>query len=445
MSKKLVDNISKTFCGAKWLQSTIYLHTGNTHSCCFTPIHKVDPIEVENNPSSLHHTKLKKTDRLLMKAGMKILGCDYCWKVEECGGDVTSERYQKTLDPEWGLPYLEDIRNLSPAADYNPRYLELSFDYKCNLRCMYCSPFLSTSWEKEIKQFGPYPTSSQTGNLENISKLPVVSNPADNPFVKAFWKWWPSLKKDLVFLRLTGGEPLLDTDTWKILESVTKEPVKHLSLGVNSNLSVPDELIEKLIKALNGIHGKCKKAFVFTSCDAFGVKAEYIRYGLQFEKFLQNIERVIEKTKDVDVSVTITFNLLSLTTFETFLETLLLMKLKYPQRLYFSISLLDHPEFLNVDIAPDELKKKYAEIYLHFMNKNIHVLSEKEILDLKQLCARLTIPEKDYKLKTPLHVNKADFAKFISEYDRRKNTDFLSVFPEFGDFYQTSLSEDSDK
>ena len=42
--KQVADGISPTFCLAKWHHTTIYLHTGQTHSCYHPAPHKI-PLE----------------------------------------------------------------------------------------------------------------------------------------------------------------------------------------------------------------------------------------------------------------------------------------------------------------------------------------------------------------------------------------------------------------
>ena len=36
-----------------------------------------------------------------------------------------------------------------------------------------------------------------------------------NPYVEAFWRWWPDLYRDLHTFRITGGEPLLSKNIGK--------------------------------------------------------------------------------------------------------------------------------------------------------------------------------------------------------------------------------------
>ena len=60
-----------------------------------------------------------------------------------------------------------------------------------------------------------------------------LKNSELNPYTEAFWKWWPDLYKDLNTFRITGGEPLLSKDTWKVLDYIieTETPNKNLKLS----------------------------------------------------------------------------------------------------------------------------------------------------------------------------------------------------------------------
>ena len=46
--------------------------------------------------------------------------------------------------------------------------------------------------------------------LKNIGLMPIDESTKNNPYVQAFWRWWPNIYKDLEVFRMTGGEPLLD-------------------------------------------------------------------------------------------------------------------------------------------------------------------------------------------------------------------------------------------
>ena len=92
--KRLIDRISTTYCGAKWYNATIWLGSGMTTSCHHPPAHKISLDAVKENPSALHNTPEKKEQRQQMQAGVRPAGCEYCWKLEDAGGN--SDRVYKS-------------------------------------------------------------------------------------------------------------------------------------------------------------------------------------------------------------------------------------------------------------------------------------------------------------------------------------------------------------
>ena len=49
-----LNNISGSFCIAKWKQTTLHLQNGHTHSCHHPATHKVPWQELTTRPSALH-------------------------------------------------------------------------------------------------------------------------------------------------------------------------------------------------------------------------------------------------------------------------------------------------------------------------------------------------------------------------------------------------------
>ena len=138
-----------TMCTAKFLSSTIYLQTGETHSCYHPLPHKIPLAEIKKNPSALHNTQFKKDRREQMLKGNRPSECNYCWRVEAMGEEHISDRIIKSknetlLTPEAHKIILEN----GWKHDYNPTYLEISFGNECNMRCAYCHPKASSAWMK---------------------------------------------------------------------------------------------------------------------------------------------------------------------------------------------------------------------------------------------------------------------------------------------------------
>jgi len=72
---KIENEVGPTFCLAKWHHVTMYLQSGETHSCYHPQPHKIPLSELADNPTALHNTQQKKEERKLMLDGGKPTGC----------------------------------------------------------------------------------------------------------------------------------------------------------------------------------------------------------------------------------------------------------------------------------------------------------------------------------------------------------------------------------
>jgi hypothetical protein len=329
--KTELDAISPSFCTAKWTQTTIHLGVGHTHSCHHPRTHVIPITEIKKDPSALHNTSFKKSIRKEMLDGIRPRECDYCWKVEDTG-EPLSDRVLKSYEP-WSKPFINEVLDAGADKSINPKYLEISFSNVCNFKCSYCSPDVSSKWMEEIKEHGPYPTSIKFNNIEWIkiqNKFPIAER-EDNPYVDAFWEWWPSLYPDLHTFRITGGEPLLSKHTFKILDYIIDHPNKNLELSINSNFCVPANLFDDFLNKIYQIkkYKLVKDVVIFTSCEAHGGAAEYIRFGLTYSEWLLNCNRYLSLIPKPKLVIMSTYNALSVTTYDRFLDDVLALNAIY--------------------------------------------------------------------------------------------------------------------
>jgi pyruvate-formate lyase-activating enzyme len=316
-----MNEVSPTFCLAKWHHTTIYLQSGETHSCYHPKPHKIPLTEIQIDPSALHNTEQKKIERLQMLNGGKPSGCQYCWNIENMGPDYISDRHIKTASIFTEKRYKQIINN-PWDKNVNPEYIEISFGNECNFKCGYCHPKASSRFYNEIKQYGP--VTSVINHRCDIDWMDLYEREEKNPYVDAWWKWWPTARKTLNILRITGGEPLMHVSTWKLLQSLKDDPMPKLELNVNSNLGVKSALVNKLITEVNYLseNSGFKRFKLFTSLDTWGPRAEYIRTGLDLKLWEQNFHAILSQTK-FPITFMITFNILSVTTFKSLLEKIL--------------------------------------------------------------------------------------------------------------------------
>lgn len=458
--KKQLDVISPSMCVAKWHQVTIHLGNGTTHSCHHPRVHTIPLDELKDNPSALHNTNYKKQLRRQMLTGERPTECDYCWRVEdtppsEDGGELFSDRIVKSSEP-WALPHLSQIQSMPWDTNVNPSYVEVDFDTTCNFKCAYCSPFYSTTWMQEIKKHGPYELPTLNFNVidrvENEG-LPILQSEY-NPYIEAFWKWWPDAVRHMHTFRITGGEPLLSKNTFKVLDYLIENPQPQLEFNVNTNLGVPKEIIDKFIEKMSIIQeNRCVKNFkCFTSNEAHGKKAEYIRFGLNYDYWLGNVDRILSEVPYSQVTLMSTYNLLSVTTFTDFLQDMFELKQKYVYKmksdrgfnvpLSVDIPYLRFPPMLAAWILTENFLP-YVEESVSFMYRNQQVSEwfalagcgfyEHEIHRMERLYFLI---REQMGIDKPQNIEqRRNFAAYIDEYDKRRDTNFTEVFPEYEGFY----------
>lgn len=434
-----------TFCLAKWHHVTMYLQSGETHSCYHPRPHKIPLHELVDNPSALHNTWEKKMERKMMLEGGKPEGCQYCWNIEAMGPDYISDRHIRNASI-----YTEERFNQCAKGSYeqniNPEYLEINFGNECNFKCGYCHPKYSTSFYNEIKQNGP--VTSVKNHRCDIDWMKLYQREEENPYVDAFWKWWPELRKTLNIMRITGGEPTMHRSTYMVLDEIDKDPTPWLELNINSNLGTKTALVEKLSKSVRKLsdEGKIRSFKLFSSIDTWGSRAEYIRTGLDLELWEKNLHTYLTLTNS-PVTFMITFNIFSVTTFKSLLEKILEWRNMYdwyddpvnPQhRVRFDTPYLREPLQYDMNILPKEEFMPYMEESLQFMKDNVDDKSSKKFSTIEYEKFKRVV---DYMRETVYSEDKLiegrrDFYNWFNELDERRDTDMLSVFPELIGFYR---------
>jgi len=435
----IMNEISPTFCLAKWHHTTIYLQTGQTHSCYHPAPHNI-PLDELTDPSALHNTKQKKQERQQMLDGNKPSGCNYCWNIEALGEEYISDRQERNASiytPERFSAIKEN-----PLDNVNPQYIEISFGNECNFKCGYCHPKHSSSYYKEIKDHGPY---TMVKNHRNDIDWFRIYEEETNPYVEAWWRWWPEVRKTLTILRITGGEPLLQQSTWRLLEDLEKNPLPNLELNINSNFGVKPVLIDRLVEKVNNLvsNGKIKDFKIFTSIDTWGPQAEYIRTGLDLTVWESNLDTYLTRTK-LPVTFMITFNILTVTNFTSLLEKILEWRTKYNgdnqnkwQRIRFDTPYLKEPLQYDMNILPKDDFMPCMHKHLDFILANLDDKNRFKFSDLEYEKFKRVVKYMETTVYTPekLKEGKRDFFNWFTEYDRRRGTDFQKTFPELVDFY----------
>jgi hypothetical protein len=188
-----------------------------------------------------------------------------------------------------------------------------------------------------------------------------------------------------------------------------------------------------------------KELIIFTSVEAKDKQAEYVRYGLDYEKFWLNVDKILTKLPKVTINVMATFNALSVFTYSDVIEQTFLMKKKHANDLRYWISAIQldtsylrWPKHLSVKI----LDKEHKELILESAKKAFYYatpefnydnvgFSDVEVQKIKRIYDYAIANDDTFDVEQ----NRKDFVAFVDEYDERRGTDFISTFPQLKSLY----------
>ena len=451
-AEEMKDKLGPSLCLAKWQQVSLHLPTGLNNSCYHPPLHEMDAQVIEFNPGAIHNTQYKKEQRKKMLEGERPKECNYCWHMEDAGH--LSDRHYRSGEP-WAAEHYDTIKALPWDADVTPSYVEVNFSHGCNLSCSYCSPQFSTEWQKDIDKWGAYPTKTPHNDPTHFKgrrqPIPVREN---NPYVDAFWRWWPELYGSLKHFRMTGGEPLMDKNTHRVFDYILSFPKSDLHVDVTSNFSVEEKLFDNYLEKVKELcKGERIEHFMqYVSLDTGNAEhAEYIRRGLNFQRNQAYVHRYLtEVPYRNSLTYIITMNNLSLLGLKQMLNHILELRKLYSityQRVWFDTPVLRTPQWQSLQILPASYTV-LLEDAIKFMKQNMIKEGENRFngfkdYEIQRMERDLTWMKNGKKLGDKyIHDQRADFYRFFNEYDKRRSAvneeakGFEEIFPQMLEFWK---------
>ena len=446
-AENMKDLLGRSLCLGKWKQVSLHLPTGLNNSCYHPPLHPIPEERLLVNPSSLHNTPHKKEQRKIMLQQERPSECSYCWTQEDLGN--LSDRHYRSGEP-WAAKDFHTILESTGDEDVIPSYVEVNFNHACNLSCSYCSPQFSSTWQSEVDKSGGYPTLPIHNDPSHFTarNTPIPAR-EENPYVDAFWHWWPELYPELEHFRMTGGEPLMDKNTYRVFDYVLENPSPKLHMNVTSNFSVEPALFEKYldyVKQMTTNEPRYLEHFMqFVSLDAMFERAEYGRHGMNFERVWENVNRFLAEVPNrSSLTFIITMNTLNVTGLHELINGIHGLRQVYSktyQRVWFDTPILRQPAWQNVQILSEEytdpLEETWAFMcskmeqpenpYKGFKDYELHRLQR--VIDYMQEGCKL---DPEY-----VKMQRANFYRFFNEHDRRRNTSFVETYPEMKEFWNS--------
>lgn len=433
-----LNKVSPSFCLAKWFNVSIHIPTGQTHSCYHPRSHKIPLEEVTIDVSALHNTNYKKEQRKLMLEGKRPDECNFCWQIEDSGNQLSDRAYRSKDVYEEGL--IAEAQALGYEGNAIPRYVEVNFNQACNFRCSYCSPHLSTAWQKDIEDNGAFILDDRWHNDITWVKQLNIDNGPDNPYLKAFWDWMPVLYPKLQTFRMTGGEPLMDKNTFKMFDYIYEHPKPDLNLSITSNCCPPGNQWDKFMISLKKITEKdaVEHFMLFCSLDSWGKQAEYIRNGMDFDVLYKNVTDFLTNSNKHSLTFIITFNALSYTGFVDYIKNIHKLRQQFSndrQMIWFDVPQLSSPDFLNPKLIPELITELEAAVDYMLSNREGLFNHHKGFKDFEVSKVQRLIDWIQSNDDFDKHTAMKNFYLFFREQDVRRNTDFIRVFPQLENFW----------
>ena len=244
--------INGTFCPVPW--TGFYMEPDGGVKPCVLSNDYIGNINKTNIQDILQGTENTDIKQALIE-NKPHSNCSNCYKLEQgkTGFNVRSDRYY----------YLKALARV-PYTAYNSMDTTLStvdirWRNTCNLACVYCSPELSSTWEKELN-------ATVTVNETQLAKTKqYVLDNAHN----------------LKNVYLAGGEPLLMKENCELLDKLDPE----CTVRINTNLTnIKSPVFERA--------SKFKNVHWIVSVESMDKEFEYIRYGASWDKFLKNLNTI---------------------------------------------------------------------------------------------------------------------------------------------------------
>jgi len=240
---------------------------------------------------------------------------------------------------------------------------------------------------------------------------------------------------------MTGGEPLMDKNTFKIFDHVKKNPKKDLHLSITSNCCPPKGQWQKFMDDLKEITDQdaIDHFMLFCSLDSWGKQAEYIRTGMDFDVLYKNITEYLGKSNKHSLTFIITCNILCLPNWMTYFENILELRKMYNtdrQLIWFDTPMLTDPKWMSMKLASKEMLQPLLDS-IAFMEANKETVENRfkgfkdyEIDKVKRLYDWAVEPMSEEEER----LHKKNFYKYFQQYDQRRNLNIRETFPELIDF-----------
>lgn len=242
------------FCNQPWKYRVINISQDWYKFCCVSPEIKISSIQNIESDQVLISVK----NDLLSNTAPKE--CSYCFNLESTG--VKSYR---------DIVADKDPSNLTDGL----AVIEINLENTCNLRCAMCGPRYSSRWESKAVQI--IESNKILENLDYTTDL-IKQN-----------------KNSLQRIIISGGEPSIIPNFYRLIQTIKESVPSTAWIYINTNGMFNERLGEKFLDTIKEL-SKSHNVLIYWSCDGKGEVGEFLRDGLDYQQFKNNLTKLINET-----------------------------------------------------------------------------------------------------------------------------------------------------
>jgi hypothetical protein len=335
-----------TFCSSPWIHMRIRSN-GNFEFCRWAKNEIGEIRNIKDTSIKEYFQKHISHIRKNLLNGNSLKECDACYLMEKhkkISGrqkqllkvGIIEDKFKKTFNSNTFLDNFKYSNDHHGDTDCLPVDWQIDLGNYCNSACVMCSPNSSSKLANEWFKLGfidqPHNNFSWAQDSHLLEK-----------FVKELVEI-----KNLQYLHFLGGETLITPGFSKILEELIKHKInKNVIIGLTTNLTVWPEKTIELLKSFNYVH-------LGMSIESLDSINEYVRWPSKINDVRKKLDQFVAlgNKHNWDMSIRVTPNLLTITRLKE------LYQYAYDNFIGIeSCNFLYKPEFLRMDLLPNELKQ----------------------------------------------------------------------------------------
>jgi len=353
---------------------------GECTSCCLQTVNykneNNETLNIRKNTfDEIINSSSAKQIRENLKQGKRDINCRQCWSLEDAG--LQSKRL---------------LDNHHRAGE--GLLLDLCMGTTCNIKCRTCGPESSAQWNKEYWDINK--SYNEISTYKDYKGFLKTFNDAFDED-SLVWKELENNKKDIRWIDMYGGEPMMMKKQWKFLELLIEDDLaKNISLHYNTNGTIWDDEKYNILKEFKHIS-------IDFSIDGIKDRYEFMRHPAVWEEVIQNME-TIKNIKDFKCQIA---------------HTVSTLNVWYINEIYMwfkgwdiYLNMVHGPPEYNISNIPEDIKK---------------VITEK--IGIKEKYQ----PVLDFMNSKISNFNFQSFIDKTKQHDNYRGENYNAVFPEFSD------------